>query len=123
MSYLISPNYCHRFVGYLEEEAVHTYSVLLDQLSKEGRLPEWENMKAPKIATSYYELPEDSKLMDAILSIRADESIHRDINHRFADIVANSGNECVDCENEVERILEKDRRILKNEQSSVIQEL
>lgn len=29
ISYLLNPKYCHRFVGYLEEEAVHTYSVLL----------------------------------------------------------------------------------------------
>jgi len=29
LAYLISPKYCHRFVGYLEEEAVHTYTVLL----------------------------------------------------------------------------------------------
>lgn len=26
MAYLISPRYCHRFVGYLEEEAVKTYT-------------------------------------------------------------------------------------------------
>lgn len=38
--YLISPSHCHRFVGYLEEEAVHTYSVLLKSLD-EGRLPHW----------------------------------------------------------------------------------
>ena len=29
ISYLISPKFCHRFVGYLEEEAVHTYSIFL----------------------------------------------------------------------------------------------
>lgn len=29
MTYLIAPKYAHRFVGYLEEEAVHTYTVLL----------------------------------------------------------------------------------------------
>ena len=27
--YLLSPKFCHRFVGYLEEEAVVTYSKLL----------------------------------------------------------------------------------------------
>ena len=31
-AYLISPSTCHRWVGYLEEEAVHTYSVLLEEL-------------------------------------------------------------------------------------------
>ncbi len=29
LAYLSSPMFCHRFVGYLEEEAVHTYTVLL----------------------------------------------------------------------------------------------
>ena len=29
LAYLISPKYCHRFVGYLEEEAVVTYTKLL----------------------------------------------------------------------------------------------
>ena len=28
-AYLMSPKFCHRFVGYLEEEAVHTYSMFL----------------------------------------------------------------------------------------------
>lgn len=26
VAYLINPKICHRFVGYLEEEAVHTYT-------------------------------------------------------------------------------------------------
>lgn len=30
LAYLFSPRFCHRFVGYLEEEAVHTYTMLLD---------------------------------------------------------------------------------------------
>ena len=29
LTYFISPKFCHRFVGYLEEEAVHTYTVLI----------------------------------------------------------------------------------------------
>jgi Alternative oxidase len=44
--YMISPSLCHRFVGYLEEEAVHTYSVLLDSLDK-GRLEKWAETPAP----------------------------------------------------------------------------
>lgn len=27
--YLVAPRFCHSFVGFLEEEAVHTYSTLL----------------------------------------------------------------------------------------------
>ena len=29
MAYMFSPGFCHRFVGYLEEEAVTTYSKLI----------------------------------------------------------------------------------------------
>ena len=37
----------HRFVGYLEEEAVHTYTVMLDHIEN-GCLEEWKSLKAPK---------------------------------------------------------------------------
>ena len=30
MCYIVSPRFCHRFVGYLEEEAVKTYSKCLE---------------------------------------------------------------------------------------------
>jgi len=30
LAYLISPKFCHRFVGYLEEEAVKTYTHCLE---------------------------------------------------------------------------------------------
>lgn len=29
LAYFFNPKFCHRFVGYLEEEAVHTYSMFL----------------------------------------------------------------------------------------------
>lgn len=38
MFYLFSPSMCHRFVGFLEEEAVYTYSILLDKID-DGTLP------------------------------------------------------------------------------------
>ena len=38
--YLIAPNFAHRFVGYLEEEAVHTYSKCLEAIDS-GKLPSW----------------------------------------------------------------------------------
>ena len=34
-SYLLSPKTCHRFVGYLEEEAVKTYTHLLHDIDTE----------------------------------------------------------------------------------------
>jgi len=41
-------------------------------------------MPAPKQAREYYNLPENAMLRDVILSIRADEAIHRELNHHFA---------------------------------------
>jgi hypothetical protein len=84
LAYLLSPSLCHRFVGYLEEEAVHTYTILLKCID-EGKLPVWTTMPAPKEAIDYYSLPEDAVMRDLILAVRADESCHREVNHHFAD--------------------------------------
>ena len=84
--YMLNPSLCHRFVGYLEEEAVHTYSTLLDKLDEKGKLPFWENEKAPKEAIEYYTLDPDATFRDFILAVRADEACHREVNHHFADI-------------------------------------
>eukprot|EP00347_Sterkiella_histriomuscorum_P006841 403351227 len=82
--YLISPRFCHRFVGYLEEEAVHTYSIFLKQMDA-GYLPEF-NVQASKMARDYYQLSDDATFRDMVLSIRADESVHREFNHYFSDL-------------------------------------
>lgn len=85
MAYLFTPSNCHRFVGYLEEEAVHTYTVLLEQIDK-GNLPLWTDMKASQEAIEYYNLPADASFRDMVAHVRADEACHRDLNHHFADI-------------------------------------
>ena len=82
---MLSPSTCHRFVGYLEEEAVHTYTVLLEQMDK-GNLPIWQKMSAHHEAREYYNLDENASFRDVILGIRADEACHRELNHHFADI-------------------------------------
>ena len=38
--YMFAPKFSHRFVGYLEEEAVHTYTKCLQALDS-GKLPVW----------------------------------------------------------------------------------
>eukprot|EP01055_Gregarina_sp_Pseudo9_P005560 Gregarina_sp_Pseudo_9__5559@NODE_742_length_2284_cov_155_865033_g698_i0_p1_GENE_NODE_742_length_2284_cov_155_865033_g698_i0NODE_742_length_2284_cov_155_865033_g698_i0_p1_ORF_typecomplete_len363_score6_69AOX/PF01786_17/7_3e73_NODE_742_length_2284_cov_155_865033_g698_i011242212 len=90
-AYVCSPRFAHRFVGYLEEEAVKTYTKLLDCLSK-GKLPVFNTLKAPLIARQYWELSEDASFEDLILAIRADESHHRDVNHTFASMRRNDPN-------------------------------
>ncbi|XP_020975513.1 alternative oxidase 3, mitochondrial isoform X2 [Arachis ipaensis] len=80
--YLLSPKAAHRFVGYLEEEAVISYTQHLDAIVS-GKV---ENVPAPAIAIDYWRLPKDATLKDVITVIRADEAHHRDVNHFASDI-------------------------------------
>lgn len=79
--YLFSSRTAHRTVAYLEEEAVHSYSVYLEQVET-GEVP---NPPAPDIAKKYWSLPDDAHLRDVIIATRKDEMVHRDVNHEFAD--------------------------------------
>lgn len=84
--YLLSPRYCHRFVGYLEEEAVSTYTHLIGDLEA-GRLPKFDDISVPKVAQDYWpELDEKSSFLDLIQRVRADESKHREVNHTLANL-------------------------------------
>ncbi|KAF8333536.1 alternative oxidase [Cantharellus anzutake] len=85
LAYLISPRTAHRFVGYLEEEAVFTYSRIIKEI-EDGHLPEWENLPAPAIAIEYWRLPADAKLLDVMYAVRSDESTHRFVNHSLASL-------------------------------------
>ncbi len=82
--YLFAPKTAHRVVGYLEEEAVVSYTGYLAQVDS-GNV---ENVAAPKIAMDYWGLPADARLREVIVAVRADEAKHRDINHGFADTLA-----------------------------------
>ncbi|GLT57783.1 hypothetical protein SLA2020_307320 [Shorea laevis] len=82
LGYIISPKFAHRMVGYLEEEAIHSYTEFLNELDK-GNI---ENVPAPAIAIDYWRLPADSTLRDVVMVVRADEAHHRDVNHFASDI-------------------------------------
>uniref|UniRef100_A0A060T3E8 Alternative oxidase n=1 Tax=Blastobotrys adeninivorans TaxID=409370 RepID=A0A060T3E8_BLAAD len=88
VAYLLSPKICHRFVGYLEEEAVVTYTRCLKDLEA-GKYPEWEKTPVPEIALKYWKMPEDSTLIDLLYYIRADECKHREVNHTFGNLKQN----------------------------------
>lgn len=90
LAYALSPNYAHRFVGYLEEEAVLTYTCLLQSVDKGertymvlelllvlGQIPEFALQQAPFVAQDYYQLPSSATLRDVFACMRADESHHR----------------------------------------------
>lgn len=83
--YCLSSRYCHRFVGYLEEEAVKTYTGIVDHIDQ-GDIPGFE-IPAPPAARAYWNLPKNATLRDIWLSIRADEAHHREVNHELGDIV------------------------------------
>ena len=87
ISYLLAPRICHRFVGYLEEEAVITYTRAIEEL-EQGNLPGWENLEAPEIAVHYWQMPEGQRTMrDLLLYVRADEAKHREVNHTLGNLV------------------------------------
>lgn len=79
--YLVSPRTAHRVVGYFEEEAIHSYEHYLD-LVHEGK---HENIPATALSKSYWRLHDDARLTDIIEATIADEMLHRDVNHKFAD--------------------------------------
>lgn len=85
--YLLAPRTAHRVVGYLEEEAVISYTQYLAEIDA-GRI---ENVAAPRIAIDYWKLPADARLRDVVIAVRADEAAHRDTNHGFADDIMDNG--------------------------------
>lgn len=84
MLYVVSARTAHRFVGYLEEEAVYSYTEYLAGVD-DGT---YRNVAAPIIAIEYWKLPRDACLREVIIAVRADEAKHRDVNHEFASALA-----------------------------------
>ena len=82
--YMISPRTAHRVVGYLEEEAVYSYTEYLAGVDDGS----YANVPAPEVAIDYWNLSADARLRDVIIVVRADEAQHRDVNHEFADQLA-----------------------------------
>nr|AXB99490.1 mitochondrial alternative oxidase [Caulerpa cylindracea] len=85
VSYLISPRYAHKLVGYLEEEAVKTYTHLLQDIDS-GKLPEWNEAPLPEIAKKYWKLDDEATMRDLVLNVRADEACHSHVNHTFGNM-------------------------------------
>ena len=68
-------------IGFFEDEAVKSYADYLT-LIEQGKI---ENVKAPRIAIEYYNLPDDARLVDLVKCVKADEEHHSEINHKYAD--------------------------------------
>lgn len=84
IGYLISPRFCHSFVGYLETEAVSTYTKAIASLDA-GEVPEWTDKPAPGIAIKYWGLPKDATFRDMLLQVRADEAVHCRVNQKLSE--------------------------------------
>ncbi len=82
--YVLWPRVAHRFVGYLEEEAVYSYTEYLADIDA-GRA---DNIPAPQIAIDYWKLAPDARLREVVIAVRLDEAGHRDVNHGFSDALA-----------------------------------
>lgn len=91
VAYLLAPRTCHKFIGYLEEEAVKTYTKAIEDLDA-GKLPRWQNSPATELSKKYWHLEDDATMRDVLLAVRADEAVHRDVNHGFASISEDAPN-------------------------------
>jgi len=91
--YICTPQTCHRFVGYLEEEAVKTYTHAIHNIDIEGSdASEWKQILAPEIALNYWNLSKDATMRDVILAIRADEASHSHVNHTMGSMLTDQTN-------------------------------
>ncbi|KNC46190.1 CMGC/CK2 protein kinase [Thecamonas trahens ATCC 50062] len=87
LMYATSPRMAHRFVGYLEEEAISAYTLLLESIDSGAQA----DGPAPDFAKKYWNLPDDATLRDVVLYVRADEAQHALFNHRLSEIIATTG--------------------------------
>jgi hypothetical protein len=84
LAYAVAPKFCHRFVGYIEEEAVTTYSKIIEAIETADNgsdLVAWRTQRAPRIARSYWHLGENGTVLELVYAVRADEAEHCDVNH------------------------------------------
>jgi hypothetical protein len=93
VAYMLSPRFCHRLVGYIEEQAVHTYTTILKEIDDgKSDLAKWRSTPAPEIAKAYWKMAENATMRDVIAVTRADEAHHRDVNHSFASMQSTDPN-------------------------------
>ncbi|CAG8752398.1 7254_t:CDS:2, partial [Acaulospora morrowiae] len=103
--YLINPKIAHRVVGYLEEEAIISYTSFIKEIDA-GNIQNTRDV--PDIAIDYWRLDRETvTLRDVVLAIRADEAAHRDTNHHFADRIV-LGRE--DLREDIKRVVEEESR-------------
>lgn len=109
-AYIINPNWCHRFIGYIEEEACSTYTKILiemDQAPASSELAKWKADAAPRIAIGYWHLGEEGTVYDVMKAVRADEAEHRDVNHAVSGIPDDTVNPLYDPRVKLDKMMRK----------------
>lgn len=109
-AYMINPTWCHRFIGYIEEEACHTYTTILNEMDSApsgSELAQWKIGDAPKIAKGYWHLGEHGTVYDVMMAVRADEAEHRDVNHAVSGIPDDTVNPLYDPRVKLDIMLKK----------------
>jgi Ca2+-binding EF-hand superfamily protein len=123
-AYAIYPPVCHRFVGYLEEEAVHTYTDIIRAIDLNiGDLGEWKTELAPQIAVDYWHMRPGATMRDLMLVVRADEDNHREVNHTFADLSKQDVNPYVKQKHNKARQTRQSMLLAKKENKEFIREV
>ena len=110
LMYMISPAFCHRFVGYIEDEASHTYTKIIDAIENapEGSdMARWRTEPAPKIAKAYWHLGEHGTVLDLMMAVRADEAEHRDVNHAVSGVAHDTVNPLYDPREKLDSMLRR----------------
>ncbi|KAG0319154.1 hypothetical protein BGZ99_005264 [Dissophora globulifera] len=82
--YIISDRTAHRVVGYLEEQAVISYTHMIEEIDN-GVL---KDGPAPQIAIDYWHLEHNATIRDVCLAMRIDENLHMETNHHLSDRIA-----------------------------------
>jgi len=109
-AYMIQPAWCHRFVGYVEEEACHTYTKILKEMDNAeagSELAMWKLEDAPKIAKGYWHLGEHGTVYDVMKAVRADEAEHRDVNHAVSGVATDMVNPLFDPRDKLDLMMKK----------------
>ena len=110
VAYILNPTWCHRFIGYIEEEAVHAYTKILKAMAEAepgSDLYEWKMEEAPKIAKGYWHLGEHGNVWDVMRAVRADEAEHRDVNHAVSGVAEDTVNPLYDPRTKLDNMLKK----------------
>ena len=104
-----SPRFCHRLVGYVEEEACSTYTKIIKAIESapEGsELAAWRTEAPPKIAQAYWKL-HGKTVLDLMYAVRADEAEHRDVNHLISGVKDGQINPLYNPESKLDTMLSK----------------